>query len=126
MIEQNKLLDLLLYAVNEANGWHDDHNGSGIKSPEMAQCVAVLAANGLHPRDYDDGRAFLAGLPPDEPWSSDDIVDFLNSTNEVLRDMHFFGMDEPTHLAGIASKTTIRTGVPGNWRKMYPEVKDGQ
>lgn len=116
MIDQDKLLDLLLYAVNEANGWHDDSNGGGIKSPEMAQCVAVLAANGLHPRDYDDGRAFLAGWKP----TKEDAFELCGGLNEILNDLTMMPV-------GGGSRYTIRNQLPDvNWRKMYPEVRDGQ
>ena len=51
-INKDALLDLLLYAVNEANGWHYECRSGGINSNEMAQCIVVLSASGRHPIDY--------------------------------------------------------------------------
>ena len=83
MIDQNKLLDLLLYAVNEANGWHDDARGGNIQSPEMAQCVAVLAAHGRHSMDCEQFRSDDGGMF--DRWSLGDFVQFLEGCQETLK-----------------------------------------
>lgn len=111
-INQDKLLDLLLYAVNEANGWHDDASGGPIQSPEMAQCIAVLVAAGRHPRDCGDGRACLDGNMFDG-WQSRDFLGMLNVMSKEMNDMAFFG---------IPARSTIRVGLPANtWRRLGGE-----
>lgn len=121
-IDKDKLLDLLLYAVNKANEWHDDASGGPIQSQEMAQCIAVLAASGRSPRDYEDARALLDSDPDRAEmfagWKTEDFKEFLLGMNKILQ--------EPVQFYGQPA-VSIRTGLPVNtWRRIKQEVADGQ
>lgn len=112
-MKEDRLLDMLLYAVNEANGWYDDSGGRGINTPEMRQCVAVLAAHGRSPEDYNQGRIWKDKEADGSyvPLTMSQIIDAALKHIETAIKQPFPVMEDSV------SKTTFR--LPSGYRDTH-------